>query len=253
MTNLKIAPSFKARNIQPRLSKKIIHPVSSPNNVTKRTKKISLWDYLDKKITSFVKKHNKRKYSTEKISHSIELDLEKRGINIRFNNNSKLAQCIQTGINLLEEKNIPTPKNIYFVSPLIRKIGILGLTYMLKDKKESPIILPSDIADKEDECIMDYNKGNHTTPSLLHIFFHETGHWLHYQKGFDIEENYKIWKEIDLENISKNISKLATKSQDGSDFCAEIFAGQMFNKSFSDEYIELAQKLNAPLIERDAQ
>ena len=68
-----------------------------------------------------------------------------------------------------------------------------------------------------------------------------------------IEENYKIWKEIDLENISKNISKLATKSQDGSDFCAEIFAGQMFNKSFSDEYIELAQKLNAPLIERDAQ
>ena len=250
MNSLTITPiSFKAQPFKTNTIKKT-SSLLKKEKTSSAIKTFSLWNVADKVVTSIVKNKPRADYSTEPLSFWVEKNLEKKGVNVRFKNNLKLAQYTQTGIDFLEEKNLPLPKNIYYVSPILGLLGVRGMTYMLKDKKESPIILPRNIVDTAEVSYKNFTEKKQSSPGLLHIFFHEVGHWLHHQKGFNPIANNVIWQKQNQDEIAQNVSKLAVTSNDGSDFCAEIFAGQMNDIEFSDSLIALAKELNAPLIEQ---
>lgn len=247
MNSLTIQPTFQARYPQTKQIRKNTCIIRNSSN-TRATEKSSFWSLADRFITNYIKSRKKDNYSKEPISYWIEKNLENQGVNVRFKNNSKLAQYIQTGIDILNEKKIELPKNILFMSPIFSKLGIFGLTYMLSDKKESPIILPKNIGEISEREICKKRGNYFSSRSRLHIFFHEVGHWLHHQTGFDIEKNTRIWNTINKEEIAKKVSKQAIQCEDGSDFCAEVFASQILDNELDDNIIELAKKLNAPLI-----
>lgn len=221
---------------------------SVENDTAKEVASKPFWKLMDKFITRSVLAKKEAKFSEEPFCRWAETDLQKKGVNVRFNNNFKLAGFIHDGISLLENRGLPFPKNIIFAPNYFKKLGILGLTYMLNEKEESPIILPKNIAENPEEIVKDYENGLFSSSNPHHIFFHEIGHWLHHQKGFDVEKNCETWKNADLTKICEQVSESATKCEDGSDLCAEIFAGQMDKKTFPSTILKLAEKLNAPLI-----
>lgn len=244
--------SFQAKPIY-KTSQKIAHKhVTRPKTQIPQKTNFSFWNLIDNLIPKVIASNKKTNYSEELLCHWTEKTLEKKGVNVRFKNDPKLAQYIQSSVDILEEKNIPLPKNILFMPSIMSKIGILGLTYMLQNKKESPIILPRNIAKQSTENIKKNNDGYFSTKSVLHIFLHEVGHWLHHQKGFSVDKNRKLWKNVDKELVKNDLSELALKCDDGSDFCAEIFVAQLLDEKIGPKLLNLAKKLNAPLLERDA-
>lgn len=247
MNKISLYPSFKAQPLRQRNIKQVSKPIYKEfSNCKKNCIRNPFWEFADKFVSRFVDYKKEAKYSQEPQTRWMEIDLERSGVHTRFNNDTKLAQFIYNGIEQLKSKNIPLPKNIIFTSKILPKLGIYGLTYMLNQKEESPIILPRNIADISKSLV---TKSEFTsTSNPLHIFFHEVGHWLHHQKGFSAEENAKLYKQNNGDTLSQKISELATTSNDGSDFCAEIFAGQMASQKYSDETINLAKQLKAPLI-----
>ena len=228
MTNLTIQPNFKSRFIKPKSVKRVSQQINSQKPNSPNFEFNKFWNYIDNIVVNNINKLKKAPFSQDSYCRNLEIYLKNNNVNVRFNNNIELAKYIEQGISKLKIKNIPLPTNIIFVTPLINFLGILGLTYMLRsDKKESPIILPKNIASQTNKIKKAYERGEISTPNPLHTFFHEVGHWIHYQKGFNILRNAKFWQKVDTKQIEKEVSKLATKREDGSEFYAEIFAKKM--------------------------
>ena len=174
-----------------------------------------------------------------------------RGVHARFSEDAELGKYIVDGVDSLLSKNIETPKNFLFLpaalSSIATFIGILGMTYWLKSpelRKESPIFFPRNIyknTPEQGDMPYDY----HSTPDRLHTFYHEAGHWLHIQNPeLDEKKNEKTWKEdADINFISERVSKRAAAGKDGSELCAEYFAGTVFGWDYSDEIENLVRKL----------
>ena len=102
MNNLIIQPSFQAR---PPITRQIKKQAYTSNICTQKTatQKTTFWKLADKFISKYVSYKKENNYSKEPISLWIEKNLEAQGINVRFKNNSKLAQYIQCGIDILKE------------------------------------------------------------------------------------------------------------------------------------------------------
>lgn len=248
MNNLSIQPTFKARYTNTKPIKSSAHKAITPKVIPTENEFGKIWSFVDKVVLHKIDKLKNAPFSKDTYCRSIEMRLKKENINVRFKNNTKLAGYIELGINTLKSKKIALPRNILFASSLFSAIGILGLTYMLnKNKKESPIIFPKDIANQAYKNIKAYKQGEISSPNPLHTFFHEVGHWLHFQKNFNILKNAQTWQNIDTEIIEKEVSKLATKREDGSELCAEIFAASIDNIEYSPYTKYVAKKLNAPI------
>ena len=72
---------------------------------------------------------------------------------------------------------------------------------------------------------------------------------MHFNNGLNIQKNYKTWqKYANPERIANIVSKRATDLEDGSEFCAEVFAGIMSGKDFPNDILLLLEKLNFPKI-----
>lgn len=207
--------------------------------------KPTFWDRVEIFLHKKIQKQKNKPFSQNIEIRKIEQNLAQNGVNVRFNNNYELANYINSGIECLKKANIKElPTNILFTSPLISFLGIKGLTYKFnKNIKESPIILPRNV--------YKLNKNQSESKSKFHTLFHETGHWLHFQNDFDVYKNVRIWdKYADLEFIKNQVSDRAIAVNDGSEFCAEVFAMQMVGKKFPTKILNLVKKLNGYVLEK---
>ena len=206
-------------------------------------KKIAPKDALiEKLIYSYVNKMKKSSFSQNPEVRKAEEKLAELGINTRFHNDKKLAEYALGAIECLQKHNIEVPHNIIFTSPFWVKTGI-SIWSRTFPQKEAPIILSNKIYENTP------NNKNLSSNHPYHTFFHETGHWLHFNNGLNIQKNYKTWqKYANPERIANIVSKRAIDLEDGSEFCAEVFAGIMSGKDFPNDILLLLEKLNFPKI-----
>lgn len=212
-------------------------------------KRPKIWSIVDNFVKGKIEKLKQSKFSSDPRVRSIEFNLHHQGVEVRFNDDLDLAKFFEKGVETLQDKGIECPKNFFFVTPKIKKLGIMGATYnLIEDPKESPVILTKDIAEKASETKNLYEKGITSTDNPYHTFFHETGHWLLFKNQYDKEKSCQIFeKEADKEVIAKEVSRMCITTNDGSEFCTEYFAAKMAGKDFTEEIENLAKKLNAPL------
>ena len=197
-----------------------------------------IWDYTDKLLLNKINQNKNAPFSKNPQLNFIEKLLSASQINVRFKENLKLGIFIKDKLDKMQKFNLELPKNIlFFPSILFDLTAIKGLTYnFFNNCKQSVIILPKNIYKKKD--------GEQT-------FFHEAGHWLHFQENYDVEKNCEIWHQnANLERIKEVVSKSATKVNDGSELCAEIFSRQMLGEDLPEDIIELAEKLSCPIIKK---
>ncbi len=195
---------------------------------------------FEKFIYRVVKNLKKSKFSSSPEIKKIEQELSLEGINVRFNNDEKLAEYITNGINILKSKGVDIPKNIVFAPSFLLKSG-LAVWSKTFPQKEAPIILSKTIYKNTD------NTAKLSSDHPNHTFFHETGHWLHFNNNFDPYRNYRIWiKKADTQRIEEVVSKRASELEDGSEFCAEVFSGIMSGKTYPEDIIKLAKELKFP-------
>lgn len=205
--------------------------------------KISLERLLfEKFIYEIVKRMKKSSFSSLPEIKEIEQNLSLDGVNVRFNNNKELAEYVTNGINILKAKGVEIPRNILFAPPFLLKSG-LAVWSKTFPQKEAPIILSKTIyKNTGNTSKLASNHPNHT-------FFHETGHWLHFNNNFNPQKNYKIWTEkADIQRIKEVVSQRAGEMEDGSEFCAEVFSGIMSGKTYPKDIINLAKILKFPYV-----
>jgi len=209
----------------------------------KSTFKENFWNKTEKFLYKRICKLKLQPFSDVKNIREIEQFLFNNGVNVRFGSNLKLAEYVKNAVLNILKQNYPLPKNILFMPSIISFIGIRGMTYRFQnhDPLESPVILPNNIAKLKQAG----NNGYHSTDSPYHTFYHEAGHYYHMLNNYDVNKNCKIWaKYADTDLISEIVSKRATALNDGSEFCAEVFAGIIDGKKYPTEIWDLSKKLN---------
>lgn len=81
-------------------------------------------------------------------------------------------------------------------------------------------------------------------------FFHEIGHWLHFQNMPKLEERKAVWKEADIEKIKKDVSEYSISADDGKEFVAEVFKGLIKGKKYDNYIMTLYKKLRGPKVKQ---
>ncbi len=79
-------------------------------------------------------------------------------------------------------------------------------------------------------------------------FFHEIGHWLHFQDLPPKNERKAIWSESDTEKIKKDVSEYSVSTDDGREFVAEVFKGLVKGKKYDDYIMSLYERLRGPKV-----
>ena len=82
-------------------------------------------------------------------------------------------------------------------------------------------------------------------------FFHEIGHWLHFQDLPPKNERQFIWKNVNLDKIKNDVSEYSTSTNDGREFVAEVFKGLIKGKKYDNYIMSLYKKLNGPKVKNN--
>lgn len=80
--------------------------------------------------------------------------------------------------------------------------------------------------------------------------FHEIGHWLHFPQMPPVSECRKVWKNIDIEKVKKDVSEYATRQDDGREFVAEVFKGLAKGKEYDSYIMNFYKLLKGPDIKK---
>lgn len=189
----------------------------------------------------------KSNYSKNKNISSIEKSFTKKGVNVRFNN-VETAQFVKNGFVDIAKAGYELPKNILMVNPLtIKRAG--GAATIFSDEKAAiaPILLPKNIVKLSQKKIKTKNEqGFYSTNNPSYYIHHEVGHWLHFQNKPDYDTCREIWNNADKKLVKNEVSKNALKTDDGTEFVAEVFAGLIDGKQYNSTIINLYKQLKGP-------
>lgn len=192
--------------------------------------------FEEKFIKYKIDKLQNAKFSKNMEVCEIEKFLKSKGVNVRFHNNLELANYVKNCIEILVERKIPLIKNILLMPKILGRnsCAIWSLTFSQKD---APIILSQKAYKKRNKEV-----GFFSSKSPMHTFFHEMGHWLHFNSKFNINKNFYNWQlYADERLIKETVSTRASQLQDGSELCAEVFAGAMAGKKYPPSILDLAR------------
>ena len=152
---------------------------------------------------------------------------------LRFlNKNNKRTKAYQAeGLKLMAEKVEKLPSEMAFRPKFITQsscIKVFDKIYLFISK--SNLYKPT--AEKFDS------------------FFHEIGHWLHFQDLPPISERRSIWHNADLNKIKKDVTEYSITSDDGREFVAEVFKGLVKGKKYDAYIMSLYKKLKGPKVKQ---
>ena len=188
------------------------------------------------------------KYSKNEEVSIIEKNLAKKNVMIRFKNNVKIAKFIQNGLENIERAGYELPKNIFIVSPAtIHRAGGAAAMFKNKPTLDAPIFLPKNILSLSEKKIKQKNKlGIYSTNNGSYYIHHEVGHWLHFQNQPNHGECRQIWQVANKKLINQEVSQMALKMDDGTEFVAEVFAGLIDGKKYGEHVMEIYKELKGP-------
>ena len=145
--------------------------------------------------------------------------------------NSKTLTYQQEGLRLLEGKVEKLPVEMVFRPRFITQSSCVKVF---------------------DKIYLFISKANLYKPASekFDSFFHEIGHWLHFQDLPPKNERKAIWAKSDLEKIKNDVSEYSTKADDGREFVAEVFKGLIKGKKYDDYIMNLYEKLRGPKVKQ---
>lgn len=188
------------------------------------------------------------KYSKNKDVSMIEQYFANMGVNVRFRNDLNLAKFVKKGLDDIQLAGYQLPKTILFV-PQGALHGASGAAVIFRKplQAQAPILFPRKIEFLSKQHIVEkYCSGHYSTDNISKHIFHEVGHWLHFQDKPDIQTCENIWKTADKKLIEQEVSKNALKLDDGTEFIAEVFAGLVDGKKYSEHTMDIYKKLKGP-------
>lgn len=206
---------------------------------------------LFEKSLMFVERLTKKsKYSQNIEVAAIEKELAEKGITIRFKNKLETAKFIKKGLEDIEKAGYELPKNFLLVPPLCI-FGAGGAAAMFRKPiiTEAPILLPKTIeAFSKERIKRKYESGIYSTDNISYYIHHEVGHWLHFHSKPSTQECEQIWQNADKDLIGKEVSLMALKLTDGTEFVAEVFAGLIDGKKYSPHIMDIYKQLKGPSV-----
>lgn len=181
-------------------------------------------------------------YSTNPEVAQIERDLAKEGVWARFVNQLDVAKKTQKVLCEIKNAGLELPK-IFLLDTSSKKLSTLGRCrrYLGNDSEKNMVRLrPWILTGKHKE-------GWFSTDNEAHIIYHEIGHWLHFRNITDLEALKPIWATAKKELVKTEVSEYALNTDTGTDFVAEVFAGLMAGKKYSEHIMDIYQKLRGPM------
>ncbi len=192
----------------------------------------------------------------------LEEKMLKMGYNANFADNLETAEIIVKAYEKMAKMGYKMPKEIKLMVPT--KDGILGfMPYAAKGKEfETPIFFSKDLAKSFKEIkveVPDFLKKlgieYNATNSPESVVYHEVGHFLHSFDATPTDKAIRLWKDLandgfDIE-MAKEVGFYAMTGDHihmGKEFVAEVFAGLMEGKQYSQRVMDLYSKLGGPKI-----
>lgn len=189
------------------------------------------------------------RYSRNPEVSAIEKTLAERGVAIRFRNDLETAKFIQQGIEDINNAGYEVPKSFLLVHPmLILNSDGAAILFRKGNALKAPVLLPKTIKARSQKNIAKkYKLGIYSTDNVSHYIYHESGHWLHFQNKPSLRISQQIWQTADKEMIEHDVSQMALKLNDGTEFVAEVFAGLMDGKEYNEHIMDIYRKLKGPI------
>lgn len=184
----------------------------------------------------------------------IEKSFAKKGIAVRFDKDLELAKTVEKAYKKAEDAGFDVPKCI-----LYSKLPNLDIAETYPCSKnvmpKVPIMLSDKYLEIQKKEMQNTKKifGKYEYLSTNEIdgpICHEIGHWLHFQIRPDEETCKKIWKTVDENKICEEVSYYAfaaKNNEDGKEFVAEVCAGLLNGKTYSDYIMNIYKQLNGPM------
>lgn len=199
---------------------------------------------------------------TEKSTNPKVIELEekmkKMGYNVTFSDNFETAEIITRAYETLTKKGIKMPHDVQLMIPINE--GLLGYRpFAIKGKEfETPILFNKNLGKKNGNVPFELAKLGikyNATDSPESVVYHEVGHFLHDFSNKDIDESIEIWKkyakggyDIDLAKEVGYYAMTGDRYGMGKEYVAEVFAGLMDGKHYSDRVMEIYHKLGGPQV-----
>lgn len=231
-----------------------IPKVSAEDKFVAKTNQVKDFNFaqplVEKVIILIEKIIEKTEVSKDPSVFKIEKELEKQGIVARFRNDIEMAKLLKNGLSQIKKTGFNVPKFFLVVKKDVIP-GANGATMIFRQSTASkaPILLVKNRIYNVFEDLMESISGtkSFSTTNPARTIFHETGHWLHFHNKPNNEECLKIWSKVDENVIRREVSDEAVRRKDGAEFVAEVFAGIVDGKKYSDYVMDIYKQLNGPL------
>lgn len=206
------------------------------------------------KWTMFIEKAIRHApFSTKQEIALIEQKLTQQGVFARFGDDLELATVVESGLSKAKNAGFELPK--YIIVNGIRK-NELGSVPMFRKKNasEAPVFLSNSYIQKMTEGLEANKKAyaknsiNFTsTNNMDGTVCHEITHWLHFQNIPDKKTCEKIWKTVNEKIVVPEVSFSVLNDKAGKEFVAEVGAGLMDGKVYSDYVMDIYKQLKGPM------
>lgn len=201
-------------------------------------------------LSFFERRMKTSRYSSDSKVAEIERALASQGVTARFKRNIETAKLVQKGLEDVRNAGFDVPKYIFTLPYFdIFVTRCYSARFRGKQMQQSaPIFFSDKMGNSAPEIISQgYKDGVCSTDNPANFIHHECGHWLHFFDMLSLEEAQEIWKGANKEMIEREVSQMALKYNDGSEFVAEVFAGIVDGKKYNEHIMDIYTQLNGPL------
>ena len=203
----------------------------------------------------------KEPFSAKQEVAIIEQRLAQQGVFARFKNDLELATVVESGLTKAKKSGFELPK--YMIINGQKKAMGSVMHFSRKNASEAPIFLSENYISQQ-KIELEINKQTYathainktSTNSMDGIVCHEITHWLHHHDMPDKKTCENIWKTVNEKKVVPEVSFSILQDKAGKEFVAEVGAGLMDGKTYSDYVMDIYKQLKGPmpksLLERDS-
>ena len=186
---------------------------------------------------------------------SLEDRMKSMGYKANFSDNLETAQIIANAYEKMTKAGFKMPEEVILMTP--SNPAVLGFRpYAPHNQRYStPIYFNKDLIRKNDApfILSDIGIQHNSTDTPESVVYHEIGHFLNEETAPEPEIAIDLWKKeandgMDLE-MAREVGFYAMngdKFHMGREFVAEVFAGLMDGKHYSQKVMDLYHKLGGP-------
>ena len=232
-----------------------IKTLQKTENILKSTSDKDLGFYqpvIEKWMKFGIKMMQNMPFSTKTEVALIEKSLAQKGVFARFKNDIELAEVVQSALAKVETAGFKLPK--YIILDGSKKTEGKVLQFRSKNASESPLFLSKNYISQRrmeieanKQAFEKHGINVTSTDSMDGIVCHEIIHWQHFHNAPDKKTCEKIWKTVNEKKVVPEVSFSVLQDKAGKEFVAEVGAGLLNGKTYSDYVMDIYKQLKGPM------